>query len=110
MNNSFFRSTSDYRISAGCWAYKDFNDQNVDDCQLRNFSRIINGRISSKKTSNGNNSYAIIILDSPFNLNERINVIHLATNTMNNYSNCYLYAPAALSLINQNNQLDANGN
>ncbi|CAD6216142.1 GSCOCG00004359001-RA-CDS, partial [Cotesia congregata] len=83
------------------------NDQNVDDCQFRNFFRIINGNISSEKSSNGNNSYAIIILDSPFNLNERINVIHLATNTMNNYSNCYLFAPTALSLINQNNPLNA---
>ncbi|XP_053595468.1 uncharacterized protein LOC128667814 [Microplitis demolitor] len=93
-----------YTCIGGCWIFHPAWNVNINNCQVRKFSKIINGRINDTSQANSEyNTYAIIILKSPFYLNDQISVINLAkSDNVNDYSNCYFYAITKL-IINENN-------
>ncbi|XP_057332206.1 uncharacterized protein LOC130672028 [Microplitis mediator] len=93
-----------YTCIGGCWVLQAAWKININNCQIRKFSKIINGRINDTSSAHSKyNSYAIIILRSPFDLNNKMSVINLAkSDNTNDYSNCYFYAKTKL-IVNENN-------
>ncbi|KAG8040949.1 hypothetical protein G9C98_001937, partial [Cotesia typhae] len=79
-----------YKCLGGCWDLQRSPLMSLQNCQIRDFGRIFSGHLNANKHAKPCNTFAIIILKTPFDLGSKISVITLPSKPIN-YDRCYFY-------------------
>ncbi|CAD6213837.1 GSCOCG00011088001-RA-CDS, partial [Cotesia congregata] len=101
-----YKPFRNYKCLGGCGDFQP-SALSIKNCQIRDFGRIFSGHLDANKHANPSNTFAIIILKTPFDLGNKISVINVSSKPINS-NRCYFYGVTALSIINKNNLRERN--